>query len=496
MTDRLTNVGDVLASGTRIEEFAIERELRSGGFGVTYLARDRSLGRVVAIKEYLPREWGGRRADGAVGPRSASCAEDYRWGLTRFLDEARILARLDHARIVRVYRVIEARGTAYMVMEYVEGRNLEETLEAEGPWPEARVRALLEALLPGLATVHEAGLLHRDIKPSNVMLRADGTPVLIDFGAARYAAGAHSRSLTSVLTPGYAPHEQYQSAGKQGPWTDIYALGAVAYRALTGRPPAEATERVDSIARGARADARAHRNPDPLPPVSAAAAGTVSDAFGAAMTAALSVWPEDRPRDVAAWRALWDAGEAAGPVAGFAGRTDETAHDDRPFPRVLAALALSLRKPRQKVAQAVDRASRLIRGRRRNPDGSIDPPPSPDHSPRPSPVPQHPVPAPPPTPSPPWFAPAFDGSGLERCAEPGGFVLGRDGTLVDAVVDHRSVSRRHVRLTRLDGRLRVEDLNSTNGTRVNGRRLEPFAPCVLATGDAVVLGDVHLALAV
>ena len=100
------------------------------------------------------------------------------------------MARLDHARIVRVHRVIEARGTAYMVMEYVEGRNLEETLQAEGPWSEARVRALLEALLPGLATVHEAGLAAPDIKPANVMLRADGTPVLIDFGAARYAAGA------------------------------------------------------------------------------------------------------------------------------------------------------------------------------------------------------------------------------------------------------------------------------------------------------------------
>ena len=329
MTDRQRNVGDVLASGTQIEEFVIEHELRSGGFGVTYLAQDRSLGRVVAIKEYLPREWGGRRADGSVGPRSASCAEDYQWGLTRFLDEARILARLDHARIVRVYRVIEAWGTAYMVMEYVEGRNLEEVLGTEGPWPEEKVRALLEALLPGLATVHRAGLLHRDIKPANLMLRGDGTPVLIDFGAARYAAGAHSRSLTSVLTPGYAPHEQYQSAGKQGPWTDIYSLGAVAYRALTGRAPAEATERVDSIARAARVEAHARQDPDPLPAVATVAAGKVSDAFGAAITAALAVWPEDRPRDVAAWRALWGDAEAAEPLVG---RTDDPAEENRLVP--------------------------------------------------------------------------------------------------------------------------------------------------------------------
>ena len=298
MRDRSRNVEDVLPPGARIEEFEIERELQAGGFGVTYLARDRSLGRRVAIKEYLPREWGGRRADGSVGPRSSSHAKDYRWGLTRFLEEARTLARLDHPRIVRVHRVIEAWGTAYMVMEYVEGRNLEEALKAEGPWPEARVRALLEALLPGVALVHAAGLIHRDVKPANVMLRADGTPVLIDFGSARYAAGAHSHSLTSVLTPGYAPFEQYQTGGKQGAWTDVYALGAVAYRALSGQAPVEATARVRA---------------DPLAPVSQAAAGGVSESFAAAVTSALAVWPEDRPRDVAAWRAQWDAGAVPSP---------------------------------------------------------------------------------------------------------------------------------------------------------------------------------------
>ena len=305
MTDRSKNGEEALAPGTRIEEFVVEGELQSGGFGVTYLAQDRSLGRRVAIKEYLPREWGARRADGSVGPRSSSHEEDYRWGLTRFLEEARTLARLDHARIVRVHRVIEAWGTAYMVMEYVEGRNLEEALQAEGSWPEARVRALLEELLPGVELVHDAGLVHRDIKPANVMLRWDGTPVLIDFGAARYAAGVHSRSLTSVLTPGYAPHEQYhQTAGKQGPWTDVHALGAVAYRALSGRAPVEAPARVEAAAR---------EQADPLAPVAQAAAGGVSEEFARAVTSALGVWPEDRPRDVAAWRAQWDAGAAPAP---------------------------------------------------------------------------------------------------------------------------------------------------------------------------------------
>ena len=200
-------------------------------------------------------------------------------------------------------------------------------------------------------------------------------------------------------------------------------------------------------------------------------------------------------------------------------------------PLVLFALLLGFRKPRGEVKRVVGAVShhtmyavshsfsKLIRdpwGNIINPKSSPSPeppPPVPSPSPEPpppvpspSPEPPPPVPSPPPGPSPPVPSPSpeprfmppqptpsFDGSGLERCAEPGGFVLGRDGALVDAVVDHRSVSRRHVRLTRLDGRLRVEDLNSTNGTRVNGRRLEPFAPCVLAPGDAVALGDVHLA---
>ena len=315
MMDRSRNVEDVLPPGTRIEEFVIERELQSGGFGVTYLAQDRSLGRQVAIKEYLPREWGGRRSDGSVGPRSSSCAKDYQWGLTRFLEEARTLARLDHPRIVRVHRVIEAWGTAYMVMEYVEGRDLEEALKAEGPWPEERVRGLLDSLLPGLALVHGAGLIHRDIKPANVMLRADGTPVLIDFGSARYAAGVHSHSLTSVLTPGYAPQEQYhQASGQQGAWTDVYALGAVAYRALSGQAPVEAPRRVEAAAR---------RQPDPLAPVSQAAAGGVSESFGAAVTSALAVFSEGRPRDVAAWRAQWDAAEDGGATG-----EDEAGKDD------------------------------------------------------------------------------------------------------------------------------------------------------------------------
>ena len=164
-------------------------------------------------------------------------------------------------------------------------------------------------------------------------------------------------------------------------------------------------------------------------------------------------------------------------------------------PVVLATLVLALRKPRREVVRAMGRASRVVHGLvGRRPDGSIDLPPAPGPPAPgpPAPVPPAPTPALPATVFPPRPAAPFDGSGLERCAAPGGFVLGRDSALVDATLDHRSVSRRHARLTRRDGRLCVEDLNSTNGTRVNGRRLEPFAPRVLAPGDAVALGEVDL----
>ena len=297
--------GDGLAPGTRLEEFAVERELGAGGFGVTYLALDVALGRRVAVKEYLPRDWGARNRDGAVGPRTASCASDYAWGLGRFLEEARALARFDHPHVVRVHRVFEAGGTAYLVTEFVEGPgggacSLEDELKSSGPQPEARVRAVLDALISGLELVHASDLVHRDIKPSNVMLRADGSPVLIDFGAARQAVGRQSRSVTSVLTPGYAPIEQYSAKGRQGPWTDVYALGALAYVMLSGRVPDDATERVLE---------------DGLAPLSSVSAQPVSGALSSAVSAALRVDDRSRPQSLGEWRGLLSAASAGEPVA-------------------------------------------------------------------------------------------------------------------------------------------------------------------------------------
>ena len=176
-----------------------------------------------------------------------------------------------------------------MVMEYVKGRSLGEELESAGRLGEERVRAIVEGLADGLEAVHAAGLLHRDLKPDNVMLDAHGgSPVLIDFGAARQYVGRESRPLTEVLTPGYAPFEQYQSKGRQGPWTDIYSLGALAYACLSGRVPDDAPDRVLE---------------DLLPSVGKETQG-LSRELVAAVDAALAVDARDRPRDTAALRRL------------------------------------------------------------------------------------------------------------------------------------------------------------------------------------------------
>ena len=277
-----------LPQGTSIDDFEFHRVLGHGGFGLTYLGWNLPLDIPVAIKEYLPSDLAVREADLSVVPKSSSDASDFRWGLERFVDEARTLARFDHRQIVKVYRFFEAHGTAYIAMEYAEGETLSERLARQGTLSEAELLDILFPLLDGLAVVHRENFLHRDIKPGNIILRdEDGSPVLLDFGSARQAIGAKSRSMTTVVTPGYAPIEQYSVRGNQGPWTDLYALGGVCYRALTGQAPADATDRV-------------HR--DPLVPVGQLCGGPVGAATLAAIDWALAVDEEDRPQNVAAWR--------------------------------------------------------------------------------------------------------------------------------------------------------------------------------------------------
>ncbi|MBU0499294.1 MAG: SUMF1/EgtB/PvdO family nonheme iron enzyme [Gammaproteobacteria bacterium] len=223
--------------------YRIERVLGEGGFGITYPARDQRLERTVVIKEYLPAEMGARASDSiTVRPRTNREA-DYRHGLERYLDEAKALARFTHPNIVQILDHFEANGTAYIVMNYEAGQTLEERLQDPRPLDQGQILELIVPLLQGLEKVHQAGLLHRDIKPGNIYLRDEGGPLLIDFGAARHALLDVSKSLSAIVSQGYAPPEQYSSHGKQGPYTDLYALGAVLYRLITGQVPIESVVR-------------------------------------------------------------------------------------------------------------------------------------------------------------------------------------------------------------------------------------------------------------
>ena len=285
---------NALPQGHRLQEYELVRVLGMGGFGMTYLGFDHHLDKAVAIKEYLPSDIASRTTDGSITPQASEFRGDFQWGLERFLDEARTLARFDHRHIVKVHRFFEAHGTAYIVMEYAEGETLSAYLERKRTLTEDELKALLYPLLDGLAVVHEANFLHRDIKPGNIILRAeDGSPVLLDFGAARQAIGAKSRSVTSIVTPGYAPIEQYSTRGHQGAWSDIYALGGVCYRALTGDVPDDATDRVRH---------------DPLVPVSQRCAGQAGAGFLAAIDAALSVDERERPQSIGTWREALETG--------------------------------------------------------------------------------------------------------------------------------------------------------------------------------------------
>lgn len=282
-----------LPLGTQLGDYRLDALIGHGGFGITYRAFDTQLAKFVAIKEYMPVEFAMRRPDGTVAPRGARYADDFAWGRERFLDEARALARFRHVHIVPVLRYFEANGTAYTVMEFEDGHSVAQILRQPGRrlQPE-EVRRLTEGMLSGLGAVHAQGFLHRDIKPSNVIVRRDGVPILIDFGAARQAMGGRTRTLTSILTPQYAPIEQYATEGRQGPWTDIYSTAAVLHHAIAGFPPPEAVSRVGS---------------DPYRPLAVTQADRFDGSLLAAIDRGLAFAPEQRPQTISEWRTLFGA---------------------------------------------------------------------------------------------------------------------------------------------------------------------------------------------
>ncbi len=301
---------DALPLGMRLGEFELRQHLGEGGFSIVYLAWDHSLERQVALKEYMPVSLAARVGGTTVRPRSEGTRETFEVGLRSFVNEARALAQFDHPALVKVHRFWEGNGTAYMVMPFYEGQTLKQTVRAMGERPdEAWLLQLLGPLTEALEVIHAARWYHRDIAPDNVvMLAGTGRPLLLDFGAARRVIGESTQALTAILKPGYAPIEQYAEVPgmKQGAWTDVYALAAVVYWAITGRTPPTAVGRMLN---------------DTCEPLARMAAGRYSERLLRATDLALAVMPEQRTRSVGEFRlqiGLGDAPAAATPTPAMA----------------------------------------------------------------------------------------------------------------------------------------------------------------------------------
>ncbi|MDP1838121.1 MAG: protein kinase, partial [Reyranella sp.] len=272
-----------------IGRYEVVSVLGQGGFGITYRAHDSQLGREVAIKEYLPLALAVRQDGTTVLPRSTDAAADFSWGRERFVAEGRTLASLQHApAIVRVFDFLEVNGTAYIVMQLLQGETLESRLKRSGPFKAPDIDRIIWPLLDGLEQVHGTGFLHRDIKPANILLDAEGNPTLIDFGASRAAMAGRSAALTAIFTPGYAAAEQMTSA-RQGPWTDIYGLSATLYHAITGHAPPGAFDRMLD---------------DGYEPLGQRVLPGFSPGLLIGLDAGLALRASDRPQSIAGWRPI------------------------------------------------------------------------------------------------------------------------------------------------------------------------------------------------
>lgn len=301
------SVDDVitLPVGSRVAEFVITGLIGIGGFGIVYKAHDESLDRIVALKEYMPSSLAFRQQGQTVSVKSSRHAETFQAGLKSFVNEARMLALFDHPALVKVYRFWEANGTAYMVMPLFEGQTLKNALAGQPARPpQAWLMQLLSPLLDALQLLHAKNCFHRDIAPDNIFLQHNGQPVLLDFGAARQVIGDMANNLTVILKPGYAPIEQYASDPNlpQGPWTDLYALAAVLYHAITGKPPSAAVGRLLNDSITPLAGNSAYHAYDP--------------SFLKAIDRALAVKQAERPQSVAEFKQLLGL-QAASPITGI-----------------------------------------------------------------------------------------------------------------------------------------------------------------------------------
>jgi len=274
-----------LPPGTILGDFKITGVVGEGGFGIVYLAYEATLDRTVAIKEYLPSSIAGRTGNQSVMVRSQLNTNAFTSGLKNFLREAQMLARFSHPAMVEVHRVWEQNSTAYMAMRYYPGKTLRELRQASSDFDEASIRRILEPIFDALSLLHAQNVIHRDVSPDNILMRGNGAPVLLDLGAARMVIGGMTQALTTVLKPGYAPIEQYVDDGtmQQGPWTDVYGLGAVLYFLLVGAAPPQAVARMIT---------------DPLRNMASAVKIPVAPNIVDAVIKALAVRPENRFQSV------------------------------------------------------------------------------------------------------------------------------------------------------------------------------------------------------
>jgi serine/threonine protein kinase len=286
----------------RLREYELADVVGESGFAIVYRAWDTTLQRRVAVKEYLPVSMATRGAgSAAVNVASERDRDAYTAGLKAFVAEARLLARFDHPSLVKVYRFWEESGTAYMVMPFYEGPTLEDALgELDHVPGEAELRAWLKPVLNAVSLLHEGGVWHQNIGPDSIVLTPVG-PVLFGLGSAEQTIASLAHTPAAALKPGFAAIEQYGNAAetKRGPWTDLYALAAVVYAAITGSAPAAAADRLAQ---------------DPVRPLSLVAANLYDERFLAAIDAAMSVEPERRPQDHQQFRSLMGDIDSPEPV--------------------------------------------------------------------------------------------------------------------------------------------------------------------------------------
>lgn len=298
--EEVDNVVDELPPGTKLlkGQYTINRYLNSGGFGITYLAKD-SLDRDVVIKECFPAAFS-RRSKTFVAARSRARTAELRSVVQLFVKEARNLSKIVHPNIVAVHQVFEDNGTAYMVLDFVDGLDLQQIIDGQGVTPTVPETVfIVEKLLHAIGFIHANDMLHRDISPDNVLIARSGEPVLIDFGAAREQASKSTRAMSAlrVVKDGYSPQEFYVAGSEQGPWSDLYALGATFFHMIAGEAPVNGQARLAALA---------ENRPDPYVPLDGRFEG-YPPGFLAAIDHALSTMPKQRVQSASEWLAMFSS---------------------------------------------------------------------------------------------------------------------------------------------------------------------------------------------